>query len=135
MVRRHAGFALLFLLAACGTPQEQCILRETRDLRTLDRLIAETEANIERGYALVEVQTVDLVPDICYRRGKRNPDGTYGRPVPFSCFSRELDTELRPRAIDLNVERAKLASMREKRISLARQAEASAAQCRVLYPE
>lgn len=134
-MRRHAGLGLLFLLAACGTPQEQCVQRETRDLRTLDRLIAETEANIERGYALVEVQTVDLVPDICYRRGAQNSDGTHGRPVPFTCFSREIDTELRPKSIDLNVERAKLASMREKRISLARQAEVSAAQCRVLYPE
>ncbi len=134
-MRRHAGLAILLLLAACGTPQEQCIQRETRDLRTLDRLIAETEANIERGYALVEVQTVDLVPDLCYREGPRNPDGTRGRAVPFSCFSRELDTELRPRAIDLNVERAKLASMRDKRISLARQAESATAQCRAIYPE
>lgn len=134
-MRRYAGLGLLFLLAACGTPQEQCVQRETRDLRTLDRLIAETQANIERGYALVEVQTVDLVPDICYREGARNPDGTRGRAVPFSCFSREIDTELRPRAIDLNVERAKLASMRDKRVSLARQAEGAVAQCRVLYPE
>jgi hypothetical protein len=134
-MRRYSGLAILFFLAACGTPQEQCIQRETRDLRTLDRLIAETEANIERGYALVEVQTVDLVPDICYRRGEQNPDGTHGRPVPFSCFSRDIDTELRPKAIDLNAERAKLASMRDKRRSLARQAEAAASQCRVLYPE
>jgi len=134
-MRRHAGLAILLLLVACGTPQEQCIQRETRELRTLDRLIVETEANIERGYALVEVQTVDLEPDICYRRGAQNPDGTHGRAVPFTCFSREINTELRPRAIDLNVERAKLASMREKRVSLARQAEASAAQCRVVYPE
>jgi hypothetical protein len=134
-MRRHAGLAILLLLAACGTPQEQCIQRETRDLRTIDRLIAETEANIERGYALVEVQTVDLVPDICYREGARHHDGTRGRGVPFSCFSREIDTELRPKAIDLNTERAKLISMRDKRRSLARQAEGAAAQCRVLYPE
>lgn len=134
-MRRRAGLLMMLLLAACGTPQEQCIQRETRDLRTLDRLIAETEANIARGYALVEVQTVDLVPDICYRHGVRYPDGRHGRAVPYSCFSREIDTELRPRAIDLNVEKAKLASMREKRRSLARQAEAAAAQCRAIYPE
>jgi len=134
-MRRHAGLCIMFLLAACGTPQEQCIQRETRDLRTLDRLIAETEDNIERGYALVEVRTVELVPDICYREGARNPDGTHGAAVPFSCFTRDFDTELRPKAIDLNLEKAKLASMREKRRGLARQAEAAAAQCRAIYPE
>ena len=134
-MRRDAGLGLLLLLAACGTPQEQCIQRETRDLRTLDRLIAETEGNIERGYALVEVRTVELVPDICYREGALNADGTQGRPVPFTCFGRDFDTELRPKAIDLNLERAKLASMRDKRKSLARQAEAAAAECRAIYPE
>lgn len=125
---------MLLFLAACGTPQEQCIRRETRDLRTLDRLIAETQANIERGYALVEVRTVELVPDLCYREGATNPDGTSGRPVAFRCFSRDYDVELRPRAIDLNLEKAKLASMVDKRRSLARQAEAAAAQCRAAYP-
>ena len=42
------------LLAACGTPQEQCIAYGTRDLRTVDKLIVETEGNLTRGYALEE---------------------------------------------------------------------------------
>lgn len=135
MTGRFLGPGLFLFLAACGTPQQQCVQRETRDLRILDRLIGETEGNLERGYALVEVRTVDLVPDICYREGARNADGSRGPSVPVSCFRRDFDTELRPRAIDLNLERAKLASMRDKRVSLARAAEASVAQCRALYPE
>jgi hypothetical protein len=38
----------LLLLTACGTPQEQCINSVTRDMRVVDRLIAETEANLAR---------------------------------------------------------------------------------------
>ena len=49
---KRLTFPVLVLLAACGTPQEQCIRYNTRDLRTVDRLIAETEGNLDRGYAI-----------------------------------------------------------------------------------
>ena len=45
----------LLLLAACGTPQEQCINRNTRDLRTVDRLITEAQGNLARGYAYEQI--------------------------------------------------------------------------------
>ena len=48
---KRLTFLALAALAACGTPQEQCINRNTRDLRTVDRLIAEAEGNLQRGYA------------------------------------------------------------------------------------
>ena len=44
---------LLLALAACATPQEACINRATRELRTLDDLIAEQRATLARGYAVV----------------------------------------------------------------------------------
>lgn len=37
---RAAPMLALAALAACGTPQEQCINQNTRDLSVLDRLIA-----------------------------------------------------------------------------------------------
>ena len=42
--------APLLLLTACGTPQEQCISANTRDLQVVDRLIRDSEANLARGY-------------------------------------------------------------------------------------
>ena len=43
--------------------------------------------------------------------------------------------EQRPKAIDLNEEARKLASLKEKRTSLARQAEKVIAACKAQYPE
>ena len=52
---KRLTFLTLAALAACGTPQEQCISCNTRDLRTVDRLIAESEGNLQRGYAYESV--------------------------------------------------------------------------------
>lgn len=122
----------LALLAACGTPQEQCIARETRDLRVLDRLIAETQGNIDRGYALVEV-TVErdrwvLCP--APRRAEGEPPAE-----PRMCLDDYYETETRPRAIDLGAEAEKLAGMKARRADLARAADRQIDACRAAYPE
>lgn len=119
----------LGLLAACGTPQEQCISRNTRDLRTVDRLIGETERNIARGYALDEVTVFETYRVPC------RPTVPGGPPGPGFCYDQVPDTEYRPRAIDLDAEAAKLQSLRKKRESLARDAEKVIAACRASYPE
>lgn len=129
--------ALTFLaaLAACGTPQEQCIARETRDLRILDRLIAETEGNITRGYA-IEEYTIDISYwGTCLVA--QAPDATGVRPPPIAepCLQDREVTRTRPKAIDLGAERSKLASMQDKRRELARGAERAIAQCRAQFPE
>jgi len=46
----------LALLAACATPREQCISDVSRDFRVLNSLVAQTQANLARGYAVVEEQ-------------------------------------------------------------------------------
>lgn len=125
----------LALLAACGTPQERCIARETRDLRILDRLVAETEANIARGYALEEVTVWRDTWTTCLVAQPPGPDGTARPPVPQPCERSQAVTETRARAIDLNAERAKLASMQDKRRELARAAERAVAACRTAFPE
>ena len=122
----------LTLLAACGTPQEQCIARETRDLRVLDRLIAETQGNIDRGYALVEVQVERNRWVLCPA-----PPTVEGAPPakPRMCLDDYFETETRPRAINLAVEADKLSSMMAKRTSTAKAAERPIAACRAAYPE
>ncbi len=134
-MRRPLILAGLALLAACGTPQERCIQRETRDLRTLNRLIAETEGNLARGYALEQVTVWDDYWSTCLRPQPPGEDGVRPPPVPEPCLRERARTETRPRAIDLNAERAKLVSMQERRRDLSRAAERSVAQCRAQFPE
>ena len=126
---RHAILltGALALLVACGTPQEQCITRETRDLRVLDRLITGTEGNIARGYAFEEVTVTDTRYVLC------RPGDEEAKPV--YCWRDFTRTERRPKAIDIDAERQKLQSMRVKRDELARAAAPAIAACRAAYPE
>jgi hypothetical protein len=119
-------------LAACGTPQEQCISRNTRDLRTVDRLIVETEGNLQRGYALETVTRYEDYWDTCL---DRVVVGDHVGIQPRMCLRERSYTEQRPRAIDLNAEAQKLESLKVKRTELARAAAPVIAQCKVDYPE
>lgn len=123
----------LGLLSACGTPQERCIASATRDLRILDRLTGEVQANIERGYAL-EVVTLTRERWVVCRPG-RAATATEPAQPPEMCL-RETDyTETRPKAINLADERQKLAEMRKKRVELDRQAAKGVASCKATHPE
>ena len=121
----------LFLLAACGTPQQQCISANTRDLQVVDRLIRETEGNLARGYGYetitkYEPRWIDCTP----RPTEKNP-----KPAPEMCFDQVPVTVRQEVALDLNAEAAKLKSLKAKRASLAKAAEAVIAQCQAKYPE
>lgn len=126
---RH-GFALLLvaLIAACGTPQEQCIRNATRELRTLDQLIAETEANLARGFAYEEYEKVRHVWTWC--------DDFVG-PTRHRrmCLEPVFDTVERPVAIDPAVETRKLDGLKSRRAALANRAQAEVAVCRAKFPE
>jgi hypothetical protein len=122
----------LALLAACGTPQEQCINRNTRDLRTVERLIVETEGNLDRGYAIEQITVSEDYWATCF-----DPVVVEGETVyqPRMCLKDRSYTVERAKAIDLNAEAAKLASLKTKRAQLARAAEPVIAQCKAEYPE
>lgn len=132
------GLVLCVLLAACGTPQERCIARETRDARVLERLIAESEGNLRRGYALEEVVVYRDRWVHCPRPALPAP--VEGQPAPPPpppqlCLDEVRETETRPKAIDLRAEAQKLESMREKRAALLRAAGPAIAQCKAQFPE
>lgn len=122
----------LGLLAGCGTPQEQCISRNTRDLRTVDRLIAETQGNLDRGYAF---ETITVYED--YWTDCPQPPVPEGQtpPPPRLCLDERPVTEQRAKAIDLNEEARKLDSLKVKRRQLAKSAESVIAQCKAEFPE
>jgi hypothetical protein len=124
------GLTLLGL-TACGTPQEQCVNRATRDMRVVDRLIAETEGNIDRGYAYEEVtvyqtEWVDCTPRVAAGQPA---------PPPQMCLDDVPRTERKAVAIDLVAEAAKLDSLKAKRAQQSRTASSAIAACKSQYPE
>lgn len=122
----------LLLLTACGTPQEQCINRNTRDLRIVDRLITETKGNIDRGFAYEEITVYRDVWVYCDPPAV--PEGQPA-PRPRMCLDERAETVTRPKAIDLAAEAKKLEGLVAKRRQLARAAEPLIAQCKAAYPE
>ncbi len=132
-MRRIVLSSLCLLLAACGTPQEQCINRETRDLRVVNRLISETEGNLARGYAFEEYTVYETEYVRC---GYDPDDGDPATPRrPRLCLDRVPEIERRPVAIDLAAEQRKLDSLLAKRRDLEGQAAQVVAACRAAYPE
>lgn len=121
----------LLALAACGTPQEQCISANTRDLQVVDRLIRETEGNLARGYGYERVTTYEPRWIDCTPR----PTEAVPEPERQMCFDRVPVTVRKEVALDLNAEAAKLKSLQTKRSSLAKAAESVIAQCKARYPE
>jgi hypothetical protein len=125
------ALALIGLLAACGTPQEQCIRRETGELRKVDRLISSLRVDIERGYRLRTETYMMPVWQICEITRDENGNIINTR----YCWERETRTRQVPEAIDPAEERRKLAALDIRRKDLARIAASAIEACRITYPE
>ena len=142
-MRALPALALALTLAACATPQQRCINQVTQDLRVVTDLIAETEGNLRRGYALEETVVYRPYLDYCDDSfiTTTGPDGERRIvSVPRMCWEDDEEIILRPRAIDLDAERRKLDG--QQRHGLIRQqrtqnerAAPQVEQCRALYPE
>ena len=115
------------VLAACGTPQENCIRNSTREVRTLDRLIAESDASLARGYSFEETR---IFRHEWVRCGPRQLG-----VAPEMCLETVEDTVRRPVAIDPAIETRKLENLQAKRKELLKKAQADIAACRATYPE
>jgi len=121
------------VLAACGTPQEQCIARNTDEYRTVSRLLAEVEGNLARGYAWEERVVTRMEFDTCPTI-LRNRDGDRVL-VQRSCWRDVADTERYRVAIDPLVEQRKAQNLRARRAELRPNAERAVQACRAAYPE
>jgi hypothetical protein len=132
MMKRLFAPALLPLtllpLAACGTPQEQCIAKSTRDLRVVESLINQAQGNLARGYAYEE--KVIFVPQwqTCEPIDPKTNK-------PNLCLEDVPETVTRPVAIDLEAEAAKLRGLEAKQKSLTSQAQGAISACKAAYPE
>jgi hypothetical protein len=119
----------LIALAACSTPREQCISSANRSVATLDRLISVTRGNIQRGFAIAEVQDVRVLRRSCEGT---NADGSTFR---FPCEETETFNRQEPVAINIAEERTKLAQLETRRQQQARDAQARIQQCVAIHPE
>jgi hypothetical protein len=117
------ALCLLLLLAACADPRAACIADAQADVATLDRLIAESRANLERGYTFERQAGLGTGVRVCTRTG-----------VAAVCAEREGAVEDRPVAIDTAAERAKLASLQESRRLAALRADQAIAACEARFP-
>lgn len=96
-------------------------MQATQDLRVVNALIGESQATLRRGYALREVQRTRIGTTICYGGGD---DYGYG-----FCWGNDTYTELRPVAVNLDEERAKLQTLLEKKEELEVEARARIEAC------
>lgn len=126
---------LPLLLIACGTPQERCISTATRDLRTLNGLIEESQANLARGFAYEEY-TVNRSRWVhCQGAPVVDSDGDLRPGRTYMCLDDYTDTVRRPVAINLADERRKLDGMLVKQRELNRVAAAQIQGCKAQFPE
>ncbi len=93
----------------------------TRDLRTVNDLIVETETNLARGYAIVT--ETDVSPRLTFCTGYRDNVG-----VSFCSGNRLIERE-RAVAIDRAAEQRKLADLRERQAALEVAARRAVAAC------
>lgn len=124
---RPLGLIIPVLLAACASAQQSCIDTVTRDLNVVRSLIADTEATIERGYAIQTEQRLVSYSTFCV--------GAHGKVGVTFCDRVQPVTSNTPIAVDLDVERRKLASLKRKEVELDQKAVAMIAQCKAQHPE
>ena len=122
--------ALLILglrgLAACATPQQQCVSNATRDLQVIDSLIVETTQNLQRGYAIRE--DVVTVPSVnwCF--------GNYGYNAGVSfCSNNSTRIQRTPVAINVAEEQAKLDGLQQQRGAVEARTRTQLAACQAQF--
>ncbi|MDC1231126.1 hypothetical protein N8140_00250 [Octadecabacter sp.] len=129
MMKKTLILLPLLAIAACSTPREQCISNANGQLRTLNRLIDVASGNVQRGFALAEVQDVRVLRTTCQGT---NEDGSTFR---FPCEETETFTRREPVSINIVEERVKLAQLQDQRDSAARDVAARTQQCIAIHPE
>lgn len=124
-MKHFALLPALALIAACATPQQQCINTASNEARAISKAINTAQGNIARGYAIHRHTETYDVPDICYDRNKK----------PYRCFETEFRTVETPVSINVAEERRKLASLQKRLPAATRKMNAGVASCRIQFPE
>ena len=136
-MRKAFSTVILFgalALSACGTPQEQCISRETREIRHLQGLLAEVEGNLARGYAYEDYEVPMTRWEQC---GIDHVTGRNGTVIekPRMCLEDYTVTRTRDVPIDPEAEARKRDGLRSKIKQLTPGSQAAVRACKAAYPE
>lgn len=123
----------VLLVAACGTPQEQCIRRNTQEYRTIANLLAEVEGNLARGYAWQERSVTRTTWESC-PYAVRGKDGN-ARILYRSCMREVADTERFRVPIDPAAETRKRDNLAARKTALTPRAMAAVDACKAAHPE
>lgn len=115
----------LGLLAACGTPLEQCLSGASADLRALETERAQRLRNLDRGYALEPRLTPVFHPRVC----GLTPAGA---PVFCSGFADSWDDV--PVPVNRRVEERRIALLDQLIAEERRHAAPAQAACRAQFP-
>ena len=121
------------IVASCGTPQERCISRNTREYRTISSLLAEVEGNLARGYAWEERTVTRTEWDDC-PYVIRDKDGN-SRIVNRSCMRQVPDIERYRVPIDPAAETRKRDNLAARKKALTPPAMGAVKACKAAYPE
>lgn len=113
-------------LAACATPQEQCVANANRNLRTIEALIRETQGNLARGYAIETRNVLTNERQVC---------GHNSKGENIYCDIAVSDQQRVPVAVDLEAEQAKLNSLIARRNQMVQAQPSILADCQARYPE
>ncbi|QRZ14899.1 hypothetical protein JWJ88_18285 [Paracoccus methylovorus] len=123
----------VLVVAACGTPQEQCISRNTREYRTVSNLLTEVEANLARGYAWEERMVMRTQWEDC-RFAWVDKDGN--RRLGYRpCLRDVADTERFRVPIDPAAETRKRDNLLARKQALAPAARSAVEACKAAHPE
>lgn len=126
MMFRNCVFFVLgtaTILTGCATSEERCRSQATRDLATIDTLIAETEANLARGFTTER--------EVSTRSGVSFCAGSYRSSVGVSFCSGDRYVEReRAVAIDRETEQRKLNDLKERRAEIEPRTAQAVAACR-----
>lgn len=132
MIRLILLLALPLAVGACSTPRDTCLKSASRDIAVVDRLIAETQANLARGYGVKREPYTSTSLNMCYGGGRYR----YGAPgIGLSyCATPTTRYRNRPVAIDRAAEQRKLTELRQTRSRLVAETNQRLEQCNRLYP-
>lgn len=110
------------LVSACtDAARDQCLRAAVAEVRTIDRLVADTEAGLARGYGIDR----ETVP---YLERRRCADGG------GTCLYTETEIVTTPKTIDPASETRRLALLRERRAAAVPRALDHIAGCKERYP-
>jgi hypothetical protein len=122
-MRRLAPLLVLLALAACAAPREACEDRVGVEIRRLNALIAETRADLARGYRTERDYRDGFGVGLTLCSG--------GRDVRF-CTGSGTRYRIDREAVDPEAERRKLDALEARRTRLALRGEEA---CRARYPQ